>query len=43
MTVAVTAVGFVLAASLLVGFHGWIGAIVVMPSVMSWIRECHAD
>ena len=43
MTVAVTAVGFVLAASLMLGFHGWIGAIVLMLSVKSWMRENLAD
>ena len=43
MTVTVTVVGFVLAVSLLVGFHGWIGGIVLLLSVMSWLRESHAD
>ena len=43
MTVAITVVGLVLAVSLLVGFHWWIGAIVLLLSVMSWLRESHAD
>ena len=43
MATAVTVVGFVLAVSLLTGFHGWVGAIVLLLSLMSWIREFHAD
>ena len=43
MTAAVTVVGFVLAVSLLTGFHGWVGAIVLLLSVMSWLKESHAD
>ena len=43
LTATVTVVGFVLAVSLLIGFHGWVGAIVLLLSVMSWLRESHAD
>ena len=43
MTAAATAVGFVLGLALLAGFHGWIGAIVLLLSVMSWRGECRAD
>ena len=43
MTAAVTAVGLVLGVALLVGLHGWIGAIVLPLSVMSWFREFRAD
>lgn len=43
MTVAVTVIGFILGVSMLVGFHGWIGAIVLLLSVMSWHREFRAD
>ena len=43
MSVAVTAVGLVLGILLLIGFHGWVGAIVLLPSVMSWLRESRAD
>ena len=43
MTAAITAVGLVLGIALLVGFHGWVGAIVLPLSVMSWLREFHAD
>lgn len=43
MTVAMTIVGFVLAITLLSGFHGWIGATVLLLSCLSWIRECKAD
>lgn len=43
MAVAVTVVGFVLAVSLLAGFYGWIGGIVLLLSVISWQRESHAD
>ena len=43
MTVTVTVVGFVLGVSLLIGFHGWVGAIVLVLSAMCWLRESHAD
>ena len=43
MTVTMTVVGFVLGVSLLVGFYGWIGALVLLLSLMSWLRESHAD
>ena len=43
MTVAVTAVGIILGVSMLAGFHGWIGAIVLPLFGMSWHREFRAD
>ena len=43
MTVAITVVGIVLAVSLLVGLDRWVGAIGLLVSVMSWLRESHAD
>ena len=43
MTATGMTVGFVLGFALLAGFYGWIGAIVLLPSVMSWLREFRAD
>ena len=43
MTIFMMIVGFTLGASLLVGFSGWIGAIVLLFPVMSWPREFRAD
>ena len=42
-TVAMTVVGVVVAVSILVGIYGWLGAIVLLLPVMSWLREFHAD
>ena len=43
MMVASMAVGLILGIALIVGIEGWIGAIVLLLSVMSWFRETHAD
>ena len=41
--VAISVVGVVLGASIVVGLYGWIGAIVFLLPVVSWLRESRAD
>ena len=43
MTASTTVVEVVLGISLLLGFYGWIGAIILLIPVMSWLREFCAD
>ena len=43
MTVVMMFIGSILGASLLLGFSGWIGAIVLLLPLMAWPREFRAD
>ena len=42
-TVAMTLAGVVLAVSILLDLHGWLGAIVLLLPVVSWLLESRAD